>query len=518
MFRSRWAVAAVACVAVAALVSSCGSSDSSVAAGQGEVDTNTTLSVGWTVAVSTLDPHMATTELASFRFGLNNIYDRLFSVDYEGKAHGMLATDWTYSDAGTQLVLTLREDASFRDGTPLDARVVKSNLDRARTLESPIVKRSLSAISDVTVSGPYEVTVNLTTPTDQLPYILAGVAGVMMNPTLFENGDPGNSADGSGAYSIESWVPGEKLTLVRDRNDYWDAAAAKPARIEYAGIPDFQAFTNAVAGGQIDIGQFQPGNVAAVKGRPGLVTVPVDSGVGMEISINRNVKPLDDLRVRQALNHAIDRNTITEALYPGSRVRWQFVPEGLPGFDKNLEEIFPYDPKKAKALLAEAGYPNGIDLGEVAVSSSTTPGLADVVQKQFAESGIRFEPRVLESLEVYSQFASGRYPLMVGFSSYGISFAAGLNLRSGPNQNPAGLTPEYETLIAAVTDSRRTEEERTASKVKLNTYLTQEAWGIPIEWTTYSWVMSDKVGNFSAELDYATTWGPVDMRYLTITK
>lgn len=518
MFRSRWAVTAVACVAVAALVSSCGSSESSASSGRGEVDTNATLSVGWTQGVSTLDPHMATSEIASFRFGLNNIYDRLFTVDHDGVAKGMLVTDWSYNNDGTQLVFNLREDASFRDGTPLDAVVVKKNLDRARTLESPVVKRSLSAIAEVTATGPYEVAISLAKPTDQIPYLLAGPAGLIMNPPLFETGDPSTTADGSGAYSVESWASNEKLVLVHDREDYWDADAAKPARIEHTAIPDFQAFTNAVAGGQIDIGQFQPGNVAAVEGRDGLVTVPVEHGVGMELAINRNAKPLDDLRVRRALNHAIDRETITEALYPGSRVRSQFVPQGLPGFDESLEDVYPYNPEKAKALLAEAGHPDGIDLGEIAVSSATTPGLVDVVQEQFAAVGVRFEPRVLDGVEVYTQFASGRYPLMVGFSSAGISFAAGLNTRIGPTQNPAGTTPEYDALIAQVTDSRRTEDERTASKVELNTYLTEEAWGVPIVWITYPWVMSDKVGNFSTDMDYATTWGPYDLRDLTKTE
>lgn len=485
MFGSRWAVTTVACVAVAALISSCGSSDSSVGAGQGAIDTNATLSVGWTQAVTTLDPHMATAELASFRFGLNNIYDRLFTVDHEGNAQGMLVTDWGYSDDGTQLVLTLREDASFRDGSPLDAEVVKANLDRARTLESPVVKRSLTAISDVTATAPYEVTITMATATDQLPYQLASVAGLIMNPPLFTNGDPADTADGSGAYSVESWAPGEKLVLIRDRDDYWDTEAAKPARIEHTGIPDFQAFTNAVAGGQIDIGQFQPGNIAAVEGRDGLVTVPVDHGVGMEIAINRDAKPLDDVRVRQALNHALDRAAITEALYPGSRVRWQFIPEGLPGFDESLEEIFPYDPEKAKALLAEAGHPNGIDLGEVAVNSASTPGVADVIQEQFSEAGIRFQPRVLDGIEVYSQFASGQYPLMIGFTSCGLSFASGLTSRTGAPQNPAGTTPEYDALYAEATDSGRTEEERAASRIELNKYLTEDAWGVPIVWVTY---------------------------------
>ncbi|MBH0118414.1 hypothetical protein I0Q12_02215 [Rhodococcus sp. CX] len=468
--------------------------------------------------MTTLDPHMATSEIASFRFGLNNIYDRLFTVDHEGVAHGMLVTDWEYSDDGSHLVLALRDDASFRDGTRLDAEVVKANLDRARTLDSPLVKRSLSMISEVAATAPFEVTIAMDRPTDQLPYILAGVAGLIMNPTLFTNGDPAGTADGSGAYSVESWAPGEKLVLVRDRDDYWDALAAKPARIEYTGIPDFQAFTNALISGQVDLGQLQPTNIPAVEGRKGIVTIPIETGVGMEIAINRAAKPLDDLRVRQALNYALDRDAITEALYPGSRVRWQFAPEGLPGFDEGLENVYPYDPSRAKSLLAEAGYPDGVDLGEVAVSSATTPGLVDVVQEQLEQAGIRFEPRVLDGVEVYSQFASKKYSMMIAFSSYGISFTAGLETRVGPTRNPAGTTPEYDALLAEATDSRRTEGERADSQKQLNRYLTEQAWGVPIVWTTSPWVMSDKVGNFSAEMDYATTWGPFDLRHLAMTE
>lgn len=78
--------------------------------------------------------------------------------------------------------------------------------------------------------------------------------------------------------------------------------------------------------------------------------------------------------------------------------------------------------------------------------------------------------------------------------------------RSGATQNPAGPTPEYDRLFAGATDSRLGAEERETSAVELNDYLVEEAWGVPITWVTYPWVMSDKVGNFSAEMDYATTW------------
>lgn len=131
----------------------------------------------------------------------------------------------------------------------------------------------MEPVTEVAASAPYEVTLTLSSPTDLMPYQLAGMSGMIMHPDLIANADPNMEANGSGAYSVESWAPGEKLVLVRDRDDYWDADAAQVARIEHTAIADFQAFTNAVAGGQIDIGQFQPGNVAAVEGRQGLNTV-----------------------------------------------------------------------------------------------------------------------------------------------------------------------------------------------------------------------------------------------------
>lgn len=130
---------------------------------------------------------------------------------------------------------------------------------------------------------------------------------MMMHPDLVANGDPATEPNGSGAYSVESYAPQERLTLVRDREDYWDADAAQLAGLEYIVIPDFQAYTNALAGGQIDIGSFQPGNVAALEGRDGLTTVPVLQGTGVELYFNTGKEPLDDIRVRRAINHAYDR-------------------------------------------------------------------------------------------------------------------------------------------------------------------------------------------------------------------
>ncbi len=409
MFRRR-TLRLAAAVAAVGLLAACGSSESGGSGNSGVPNPDASLSTGWTTGITSLDPHLATSEIASFRFGLNMIYDRLFTVKADGTVDGMLVDNFSYSEDGRGLVLDLREDATFRDGSPVDGNVVKVNLDRARTLDSPSVKSRMAPVTDVTVTGPYQVTLTLAEPTDTMPYVLAEMSGFIMHPDLIANGDPATETNGSGAYSVESFAPGEQLTIVRDRTDYWDTEAAQIAKLEYKAISDTQAFTNAMAGAQIELGQFLPGTVTAVEDRRGLTTVDVPTGIGVELFLNRNMAPLDDVKVRQAINHAYNRDVIVEALYPGSEARHQYSRTGLPGYDAALEETYSYDPEKAKQLLAEAGHPNGVDLGEVIIVNVVTPGVADVLQEQFAEAGIKITPIVKDGLEGPTSFGRGEAP------------------------------------------------------------------------------------------------------------
>lgn len=478
------------------------------------MDPNATLRVGYGVAPTSLDPHAATSEVVSFRFGLHLVYDRLFTITSKGEVKGMLVTSWEYSDDGQALTMRLRDDVTFRDGTPLDAEVVRANLDRVRGMSSAAGTR-LRAVSGVEVTGPYEVRLTLASPTQAIPYVLADVAGFILHPRLIANGDPATTADGSGAYRVESFTPGESLTLVRDRHDYWDPEAAKIARFEFTAITDQQAYTNAIAAGQIDIGQFQPQNVAALQGREGLVMVLVPQGIGLEFFLNHNVAPLDRLEVRQAINHAYDRTAIAEVLFPGSEPKWQYTRRGLPGFDEQLEGVYPYDRDRAKQLLAQAGYPDGVHIGTVLVSSAVGPQVADVLREQLGQVGISFDPIVVDQLQIFSQWSSGSAAGMLNFTP-AINEPVSTAVSRWEARQPRGATdvPEYLELKAAAARPGLTAEEREAAARRLNAYGVEQAWGAPLVWINYPWVMTDRLHGFSVDMDYATTSGPYDFRYL----
>ncbi|MFJ4840770.1 ABC transporter substrate-binding protein [Streptomyces sp. NPDC088746] len=497
------------------LASGCGGAADRARQDPGPPDPSATLRVGWTQGLTSIDPHMAQSEILTFRYGLASVYDRLFTVDARGEVKGMLVKDWAYGKGGRTLTLKLREDVTFRDGTPLDAAAVKTSLDRARTLDSPVVKKRMAVVSRVDVVKDYEVALTLERPSATVPNILSEVSGFILHPDLIKNGDPSKKAEGSGAYRIVKWLPGERIVLERDRDDYWDEKAARVERIEHRTVSDFQAFSNALAGGQIDLGSLLPHNVLGLEGRGGLKTVRVEHGTGMQILFNRNSGALKDLDVRRAVNYAYDRKAITDAIFPGSVPAYQHTRSSLNGYDPGLEGSYERDLGKARKLLAEAGHPEGVDLGKMLVPASNPPGLGDVIQEQLGEAGIKVTPVLVDYAEAVTQFAGGKVPLLLHYVQTGTDFGAGVSARWYPPQmNPAGTTPEFDRMYAAASDSRLSAEERDERYRKLNRFLVEQAWSAPVAWINYPWVMSEKVLNFNEDMDYSTTFGPYDLRYV----
>ncbi|GAA1786856.1 hypothetical protein GCM10009712_37810 [Pseudarthrobacter sulfonivorans] len=505
-------------LALAGLLAACGGGGGSTGADPGAIDNEATLRVGYAGAPDTLDPHMAVSEDSSSRFGLWGLYDRLFHIGSDGEVKGHLVTDWSYEAAGTTLAMKLRQDVVFQDGTPLDAKVVKANLDRARTLNSPVVKSRLAMVDDVQATGPFEVTLTLSSPVPSIPAVLAETAGMIMHPDLIAHGHPATEVNGSGPYQLSSFVPGESLAMERENSHYWDPEAAKVKRFVFVGIGDSKAFTNALLGRQIDIGQYMPNQLADLEGDPNLNTIQIDQGKGQDLVLNWKQSPLDDLLVRQALNYALDRDTITQAFFPKSKPKWQYNREGLAGHDPSVGQTYSYDPAKAKSLLASAGHPDGIDLGTILVSSVSTPGVAEVVQQQLAEAGISAKLETVDVYGILSRFAKGKDVAALTFVTSGTSPYTGSEYRwLRPSFNPGGVTPKFQSLMTGANSGASAEELEAAYRA-IDRYVVENAWSVPLSSFGTLWASDKKVQGLNDKADFAPTHGPVDMRYVSVLK
>jgi peptide/nickel transport system substrate-binding protein len=517
---TRVTVAALG-VVLATTVAACGAGGSEVSSGPANPDA--TVRVAWSTLPTQLDPLKSTPEPVDFRV-MNLVYDRLLTISPTGEIEPAVATEWQYSPDGLTLALTLREDIEFRDGTPLDASAVVTNLERARNLGNSISQR-LSNISNVTAAEPFRVEIALRQPTTEILSVLAQNAGLMLNPKLIENGDPSTTTDGSGPYLIENFESGSSVTLVRaeDHDSYWDQDAAAAARFEYTRIADPRALVNALRGGQVDAAQLaQPEQVEDLRSevdRGDLTITSVSPQTGVFLYLNRNQGPLAQPEVRKAVNHAIDRNTLVENFYPGSEIATQFWRKNDPHFDEELADNYPFDSSKARELLKEAGFENGLDLGPILVSNSMSTAFAQSLQAMLADAGITTDIQVMDSGQIFAEYARGQAPLMLNYASHYGSPAVTMIARTNPAYNPAGTTPEYDALFSAANDNRISADEQIAGFRNASVYLSDEAWYAPIVWINFPWAHTPALRGFSSEeMDFASTTGPYDWRYVGIAQ
>ncbi|MER6327313.1 ABC transporter substrate-binding protein [Streptomyces coelicoflavus] len=294
------------------------------------------------------------------------VYDSLTQVDPDGKVTPALATSWEFTDP-TTLVVKLRDGVKFDDGTPLDANAVKANFDYASKAvpAGPYAKY----FAQITTTVVDETTVELKSkaPQPDLPTDFAIGGGFIVNPKALKapSGLKGKP-DGTGPYTLAHSVQGQRYDFTR-RKDYWDAKQYPYQSVQLKNFSSPQALENAMKAGQLQGGQAATPKTLPALHSAGLTvhrSAPTTlGGIWLSDRAGKIVPALGKVKVRQALNHAIDRAAIHKAATPGVGAPGSLiVPKGLPGYSAETDAKYTYDPAKAKKLLVEAGYPDGFTL------------------------------------------------------------------------------------------------------------------------------------------------------------
>lgn len=365
-------------------------------------DLEATARFGLASGVTRFDPHRATSSYDNT--WLFPVYDRLVHMNPEGRAVPGLARAWQFAADGAYLELELRRGVRFHDGTPFDARAVAANLERARTVTGSSIGAELEAIESVEIVGCHRVRLHLRYPDAALPLILSDRAGMMISPAAFDDPSLDRRGVGAGPFRHLEYRLGDRSIYERFE-DYWRPADAGVARLELMLIPDTITRLNAVRSGQADgatIGTLQIDEARAAGLR-------VQTGVGLEVlhmQLNRARSHFGDRRVRQAVNFAIRRVAIVEALGLGyGEPSVQPFPEGYVAHDADLGRLhYAYDPGRARALLAEAGLDRGFAFELIVPNIPAYLPLFEAVQYQLAAVGIDAVPRVLEGAQISERF------------------------------------------------------------------------------------------------------------------
>lgn len=353
----------------------------------------------------TIDPHKSVQGVDEW--AINHIHDKLVRMpsgrfpDSLDEFEPGLAVAWEGSDDSRTWTFDLREGVEFQNGYgEFTSEDVKFTFDRVRDSDRLGFRHAMyENIAEVITDGPYRVVFELSQP-DPLFLLSAQThhtCNIMCKAAVEEIGEEeiGFQPVGTGPYMLETVHedPSDGITIVAYPDHWGDQPATE--RIQFTYIADTTARTLAVLSGSVHMveGVRAPGWVPSIQARdPNLVYDVVSPGSFFSIHINMQEEPFDDVRVRQAIMYAIDRQQITDAMSPFGQRTWGLIPPSyLGGYtDETIPDELRYDPdpERARELLAEAGYPNGFSFNAYTSQREDYSSIMLIVQEQLRAVGI----------------------------------------------------------------------------------------------------------------------------------
>lgn len=490
----RRAVGAVAALSTAFVLVACGgeSSEDSPAG-------TDTLVLGSTATPQSFDP--AGVGDANFVPYAQAAYDTLIYRTPKNEYEPMLATEWEFSDDNLLLSLTLREGVTFSDGTPFNAEAVKANLEHFASGGGPLATQ-LATFDSAQVVDDTHIEVQLSAPIPDLIYNLSDAAGRMASPKAL--GDPGLQTVpvGTGPYvmDVESTVQGSTYAFTA-RKDYWKPELQEFEKIDFKIFTDEVALLNALKSGQVQAGNLSSQDNITEAERAGIEILHPEyhiSWAGLIIfdRTGKLVPELADVRVRRAIAHAVDGQSILDAVFLGNGApNAQVFNEASPAYDPALNETYAYDPDLAKSLLAEAGYSDGFTLTMPVVSGFMAPALQEAIKTQLDAVGITVKYETIDSANFISDLLAGKYPVSYMFLGSVPTdwFVVQSYLKPDSAWNPFGAqAPKLDALIEAIPPA--SEDERDQLYSEINKFVVDNAWFTPWFWVEENYaVASDAI-------------------------
>jgi peptide/nickel transport system substrate-binding protein len=386
-------------------------------------------------------------------------YEALINMKPDGSAAPGLATAWRFVGEGNKVFeLTLRQDARFSDGTPVDAAAVKKWLEWYAK-RGPFADK-FGQLDTIELDGDRTLRIHLRNGNPNLPYILSDQypVGSVLSPQALADERLGTATAGAGQYKLDpsQTVVNDHYTYVPNEH-YYDQDAVKFSKVTVKIITNPASMLQAATTGQIDAADGDLSTIDSAKGA-GLEVVSAPTfwtGLIILDRIGKQVPALADERVRQALNYAIDRRAITQAL-AGEYGEASSELLSTDGFDESYRDHYDYDPAKARQLLAEAGYADGFTMRVLAQVLALGEPVTRSVAKYLRDVGVNVEVDApATAAEWLQKIVSGRYPVFqVEFESFPLAIPYGTLIAPPFAANPLqGRQPDVEALSARAATS-----------------------------------------------------------------
>jgi ABC-type transport system substrate-binding protein len=408
------------------------------------------------------------------------VFETLLKEDAHGVLSAGLATAWRYSADGQTLTLTLRSGVKFQDGTAFDAAAVKSNIERGQTNPKSVVGGQLAAISSVDATNPTTVVLHLKSAAGSLLGFFAGPAGMMGSPAAWQNADYATHPVGTGPWQVsDSSQPGSDMVYTAFKG-YWNASAQRVATV-HIRVGAEATFVPGLTGNSIQAvmltGAPTDGKTLSSAGLP-----VQNSGITYLHLLYLNKSGVfADPRVRAAVSLAIDRGAICDSLLGGAcTVTAQPVQPKSWAYDPSTAAP-KLDIDQAKALLAQAGHPDGFSFTAVVASTGTQLQTElTAIQQMLAKVNIKMTISPLPVAQLLPTLDAGTAQAYYSVNTGGADPAIPLATMSAPAYNPGGYHDPTLTSALAAADAATTQSARATAYQRVSSAYQNSAFNVVV--------------------------------------
>ncbi|WP_158437849.1 ABC transporter substrate-binding protein [Naasia lichenicola] len=476
MFKRKAAVAIAAVIATGLALAGCsGSGADSGSAGS-------TLTWGVIAQATTFQAENA--NWANESPYIQAVYDTLLKADPDGTIQPDVATKWEYNEDNTVLTLTLRDDVKFTNGDTLTADDVVASLIAFRDGASPN-KSNLVNLADAKAVDATTVELTLSAVDPALLNYLTQNSGVVAPASSVGDAATATAPIGSGPFILNTTDTVVGSSYVFDKNeDYWNPDDQHYDKLILAYYADPTSLLNAVQGGQVNVTNIIDASTVPQMESSGFTANKFELNWWGFLLSDRDgaIAPqLADVRVRQAINYALDKDALVKTIGNGyGTPTSQIFPTFSPSYDASLDDYYTFDLDKAKELMTEAGYPDGFEISMMR-TSAVPESHWTLYAQQLAQIGITVNYTEVQPADFITTMLQGTYPMYWftlqqdptdwQLTQFQVSQASTWNVL---HQS----TPEVEAFISTIQTG--TEDEAAEAGKELNRYLVENAWFAPM--------------------------------------
>lgn len=457
-----------------------------------------------------LDPGMYN-EIPSLSI-VDQIFNTLFVIDENGNIQPELVETYEYVSP-TELIITLKKGVKFHNGDELKANDVVFSLNRM--IEKPATKVMLDVISSVDKKDDYTVQINLKESSAPLLYTLSYPLTSILNEkdTLAKEGNISISPVGTGPFVFKEWGDGEKIELIANEN-YFDGRPVIDSLI-FRSIVENSSRLAALETGEIDIASIAPIDVELVENSKDLYAVSYPTTSTEYLTLNTQKAPFNNVDFRKAVNAAIDKQSIVDAVYLGkASVAKSIVNPTVFGSNQNVK-MDGYDPEKAKEYLAKSGIENP----KFKIMSNDNPirlQAAQIIQANLKEVGIDVEIETVEWGTYLQLTAQGQFDVFIGGWVSGTSDADIVlfpllhsSFHGGAGNRALYVNSEYDKLVETGRTSINPQDRLNAYN-KAQKILAEDMPLIPLYYKNDNMGLSKKIKNFKAVPNTIHSYNKID--------